>query len=132
MRIVFVMLLALAALPGAAASAQSGPPDKEAVPLVIPQPVYPLVASYFKVPGYCEVKFSVHPSGYAVDVKPSCSHRVFCKSAHDAMLPVRFEPAERKGKKVKRKNVIYPLEFTYKDQHWQGGELTPCDTAPVA
>ncbi len=132
MRIVAVIVMALAALPGAAASADVGPPDKDAVPLVIPQPVYPLLAAYFKVPGYCEVKFAVHPSGYAVDVKPSCSHKVFCKSAHDAMLPVRFEPAERNGKKVKRKNVVYPLNFSYLDRHWEGGDLTLCDTAPIS
>ncbi|MGE6696062.1 energy transducer TonB [Hyphomonas sp. NPDC076900] len=91
--------------------AQENLPDAEAEPLRPPQPVFPIMAGILGLSGYCEVRFSIDPSGRVTEIQPSCSHPVFCASATAAMEAVRFKPKRENGKLVPRRNIIYPLHY---------------------
>lgn len=88
-------------------------PDSDARPIRPPIPVFPRNAARFGLSGYCEVRFNIDTWGRTSHVRPLCSHAEFCASAATAMEEVRFMPARRNGKIVPRRNVVYPLEYTF-------------------
>ena len=86
--------------------------DRDAQPVRPPRPSYPLLAQYFGVSGRCDVRFDVDPYGYPLEIRPYCTHTVFCKSARDAVGQVVFKPKILRGRAVTRRNVVYPLEYS--------------------
>lgn len=85
--------------------------DRDAQPVRPPRPFYPMLAQYFGVSGRCEVRFDVDQRGYPRQIRPYCTHTVFCKSARDAVGQVMFKPKILGGRAVTRQNVVYPLEY---------------------
>ena len=97
---------------GPACAEFDGAPDVEITVLEPPVAIYPALANFFRVPGYCDVKFAVSPRGLPVDIQPFCSHVVFCQPAREGVGRARFTPAERNGVAVRRGNIVYPMIFT--------------------
>lgn len=89
--------------------------DREAQPIRPPQPSYPQLAARVGLPGRCTVLFDVDHRGYPVNIRPFCTHPVFCQSASEAMSKVVFTPKTIGGHAVPRSNVVYPLEYMIGD-----------------
>lgn len=138
---VFLALMLAAAQPVQAEVFKEIPSeDRDAQPIRPPMPVYPMLAAYFKISGRCDVRFNVDARGFSRDIKPFCSHQVFCKSARDAVGDVVFAPKVKEGKAVPRRNVVYPLWYSIdrpadapiEDPVTAAKELYACDTAPIS
>lgn len=114
MKFVHVLLAVLlaSAMPASSEPFKEVPSeDRDAQPFLPPTPVYPIAAAYFGVSGRCDVRFNVDAYGYTKEIRPFCSHAVFCKSARDAVGTARFEPKTIHGRAVPRRNVVYPLWY---------------------
>lgn len=99
----------LALPPGMAQGADL--PDANARPLRPPMPSYPLEAMKAGITGYCDVHFNVDTRGEPGNVRPLCSHRVFCDNAATTIEAIRFMPARRDGQIIVSENIMYPLEY---------------------
>ncbi len=142
MRIATACLALVLTVSGAAfAETHAGvPEDRETQPIAPPTPSFPVLAAYMKVSGRCDVHFNVDAGGRTKDIQPLCTHRVFCKSARDAVGSVTFEPKMEGGRKVERRNVVYPLWYTVDNgmdpdsvNAWLAAkELIACSGYPVS
>lgn len=138
--LVLCALLLLVAGPAVADKKPAVPKDREAVPLTPPTPEYPFPAAYMGWTGRCDVQFNVDAYGYTKDIKPFCTHRIFCKSARDAIGLAQFEPRRERGRPVERPNVVYPLVYlidngtnpAVAEAMLMAKELTPCTGDPIS
>ena len=140
-RQVFLALLLAMALPGEAEVYMEIPSeDRDAQPVKPPAPVYPILAAYFGISGRCDVRFNVDARGFSRHIKAFCTHQVFCKSATDAVADVVFEPKIKDGRRVQRRNVVYPLWYSMsrptdapiEDPVIAAKELRACESAPIS
>jgi outer membrane biosynthesis protein TonB len=120
--VVLVCALAMTVSPPHGAAAETNTSDAEsedrdAQPIRPPRPVYPALAARAAMPGWCDVRFNVNQDGYPSNIKPFCSHWVFCQSAYDAVSAVTFRPKMLNGRPVPRANVVYPLEYNIGETH---------------
>jgi TonB family protein len=133
---VFIVLALVATGPaGAEPNKESLSEDSEAQPIKPPRPVYPPLAARAGMPGICVVHFDVDTRGNPTNVRPRCTHGIFCKSARDAMISVSFTPKMVGGLPAPRADVVYPLEYRVGDDaadqetrfaKVEGKPLTPC------
>lgn len=129
--VMLVLFPAAYAQPGNSATVK----DIEAQPIQPPRPVYPSLAARAGMPGICVVHFDVDARGNPTNVRPNCTHGIFCKSARDAMISVKFTPKMIGGLPAPRADVVYPLEYRVGDDEadqemrfakLEGKPLTPC------
>lgn len=101
----------VAAAPVPAAPCPGGSPAPE---LLVPAALeYPAAMERYALEGTCNVVFDIAESGAAVNIRPTCSHDGFVKEAARAVAVVRFTPPYHCGVPVVRKDVTYPLVFSY-------------------
>lgn len=58
----------------------------------------------------CEIRFDVTPIGVPVNILAMCTAPELNHIAHEAIAQARFAARIRRGKAVKRLNVVYPIE----------------------
>jgi outer membrane biosynthesis protein TonB len=109
------------------------PLDPDIQVLESPKTIYPVVANFFSISGYCDVLFAVNANGLPVEIQPYCSHILFCQPAREGVGRARFLPARRNGVPVKRDNIVYPMQFDIRGVAPAPGiELKACDTQAIS
>lgn len=112
---------------------EEAPLDPAVQVLEPPKAIYPVVANFFRISGYCDVRFAVNVHGLPVEIQPSCSHILFCQPAREGVGRARFVPARRNGIPVKRDNIVYPMQFDIGGVTPAPGiELKACDTQAIS
>jgi len=105
----------------------------DAAPLSPPVVKYPAFAEFFGLTGYCDVRFAISETGLPIQVRPSCTHTVFCEASREAVGAVRFRPKTEDGVPVVRTKVVYPIEFAMPGNLEPEREpLLPCDEYPIS
>ncbi len=87
--------------------------NREATPIRPPIVSYPRRAIDLGIEGTCAVHLDVDVRGHPYNVKADCTDRIFEKEAVRAVSRVEFSPMIVKGTARERRNVVYPLEFTF-------------------
>lgn len=133
-KLLAVLTVLVASWWGAAfAEEDEAPLDPDIEVIESPKVIYPLVANFFDVSGYCDVRFAVKTHGLPVEIQPYCSHIVFCQPAREGVGRARFVPARRNGVPVKRDNIVYPMQFDIIGVTPAPGiELKACDTQAIS
>lgn len=110
--------------------------DQDARIKIGPQPKYPMIASWLRIEGYCEVRFMVNERGFVVAPSASCTRAIFCHEAKRAVTASRFSPKLVGGVPVKRRNVVFPLNFFFEGSGDTSKSdprpLEPCEEIPVS
>jgi len=91
----------------------SGAQNQDAQVKTLPQAKYPMIASWLRVEGYCEVRFAVDEEGYPFGITPSCTRPIFCFDAKRAVAAATFSPKLIDGVPSVRTNVIFPMEYAF-------------------
>jgi TonB family protein len=113
--VLIALALAASGLANAEAAREVFSEDRDAQPIQPPRPVYPSLAARAGMPGICIVHFDVDTRGNPTNIRPSCTHGIFCKSARDAMISVKFAPKMVGGLPAPRADVVYPIEYRIGD-----------------
>ena len=133
--ILAAMLIGLGVQADPGASAEGPANDTEVIRP--PAPNYPFLASFFGVPGRCEVHFDLHDGGRHTHVRAVyCSHQVFCAEAEMAVRNAIVRVVDVPGTLTpgSRYNIVYPIEFR---MYGDDGAALPeppfdlCDHGPV-
>jgi len=91
----------------------AGAQNQDAQVNTLPLTKFPMIASWLRVEGYCEVRFAVDEEGYPFAVTPSCTRRIFCFDAKRAVAAATFSPKLVDGVPSVRTNVIFPLVYLF-------------------
>lgn len=87
--------------------------DRDAQPIDYPRPVYPIDLAEQGIGAECEALFDVTPEGFVADnLEVECTHPGFVESTTIAVSTLRFEPKIVDGQAVRRKGVVYPIQYT--------------------
>ena len=97
--------------------------DRDAQPIGLPAPVYPIDLADQQVSARCDNYFDVSPDGYDINLEVKCGHPGFVDSARNAVSTLRFEPKIEDGVAVIREDVVYPLLYIVTDD--AGNEIAP-------
>ncbi|MFN3213546.1 MAG: energy transducer TonB [Henriciella sp.] len=89
--------------------------DRDAQPIDLPRPEYPIDLAKQGVSAHCDNYFDVSPEGYVINLEVKCGHPGFVDSSRNAVASLKFEPKMVDGVAVKRKGVVYPLVFQMAD-----------------
>lgn len=87
--------------------------DREATPIRPPVVTYPARAIQNGIEGACAVTLDVDVRGKPYNINADCSNAVFKAEAERAVGRVEFAPKLVQGKAAERKNVVYPLVFSF-------------------
>lgn len=87
--------------------------DADARPIRKPVPQFPRRAMEQGISGECDVRFNVDARGKPYGIVADCTNDVFKGEAERAVAAVEFAPKIVRGKPAERRNVVYPLEFTF-------------------
>lgn len=103
---------------------------------VWPKPKYPMLASWLRLEGQCDVRFSVDEKGYPFAVPPTCTRPIFCFEAKRAVTDAKFDPKRVDGVPRVRSNIVIPLEFSFEGSGYELSKdqrtLQPCDQVAVS
>jgi len=103
---------------------------------VWPAPKYPMLASWLRLQGHCDVRFSVDEKGYPFAVSPSCTRPIFCFEAKRAVAAAEFDPKRVGGVPQVRSNIVIPLEFSFEGSGYELSKdqraLKPCEQVAVS
>lgn len=81
---------------------------------IIPvEPIYPPQAVSLGIEGTCDVVFHVNALGEPYGVAARCTDPIFKQEAEHAVSKARFTPKIVRGQPVERRNVVYPIIFTF-------------------
>ena len=111
------------------------PPPGEAVPVTPPTPSYPPMAVFFRMKGYCEVRFDVDERGYAFNLLTSCTDYVFCYQSKKAINAITFVPDYEDGRPIPRPNVLYPFQYIMEGDDPDSidrSRMKPCRKVPIS
>lgn len=101
-----------------------------------PEPKYPMIASWLRLEGHCDVRFSVDEKGFPFAVSPACTRPIFCFEAKRAVSDATFYPKRVDGVPMERLNVVFPLEFAFEGSGYTVEDdqrsLTSCDQKAVS
>lgn len=101
-----------------------------------PEPQYPMIASWLRLEGHCEVRFSVDEKGFPFAVSPFCTRPIFCFEAKRAVSDATFYPKRVDGVPTERLNLVFPLEFAFEESGYTVEDdtrsLAPCDHVAVS
>ena len=87
--------------------------DRDAQPIRPPVVTYPRRAQERGIEGSCEVRFNVDVRGKPYAVEATCTDSVFKDEAERAVGRAEFAPKIVRGQAVERRNVVYPVRFTF-------------------
>lgn len=90
--------------------------DRDAQPINLPAPVYPIDLASQGIAARCDNYFDVSPQGYVINLEVKCGHPGFVDSSRNAVSSLRFEPKLVDGQAVTRKGVVYPLVYSLVDE----------------
>lgn len=91
----------------------SGAQNQDARVKTMPQGNFPMLASWLRVEGFCQVRLSVDEAGYPFAVTPSCTRKIFCFDAKRAVSAATFSPKLINGVPSVRTDVFFPMEYVF-------------------
>ncbi|WP_300375565.1 energy transducer TonB [Henriciella sp.] len=86
--------------------------DSQPQPIEPPVPEYPIELAEQGIGAKCKGTFDVSEKGYVEPgVQVDCTHPGFVDATRTAIQTLRFEPKMQDGKPIRRKGVVYPIQY---------------------
>ncbi|MET1255918.1 energy transducer TonB [Aliikangiella maris] len=111
--IIFVVILSSCATPHTDLTKSKRLISKEAIPLKVVEPRFPMQAAINSISGYVRFLFDVSPAGAVENLRivESVPEGMFDAAATYAISRWTFKPAVKNGHPVKQTDMVYTLEF---------------------